>query len=82
MRSRRILAALATTGALTGLVACGANDASVSTRDKGSAQAIINMPDRFPNVAVKCYRGNGVYAANNGSDVPGGIYVVVRDPAC
>lgn len=56
---------------------CG-TDANVDTRDKGDAQAIINMPDRFPNVAVKCYRGNGIYTSNDTSSP----FVVQRDQVC
>lgn len=63
------------------LTGCG-NDADFSTRDKGSAEAIINMPDNFPSVAVKCFRGNGVYTSGQGSGEVAAPFVVSNDRVC
>jgi hypothetical protein len=81
MRYKRTLSVLACIGSL-GLVACGANDAGVSTRDKGSAKALINMPDLFSTVAVKCYEGNGVYVTSTDGENSSSLYVVKDDPVC
>jgi hypothetical protein len=79
---RWLLPVLASTGILMGLVACGANDADVGARDKGSAKALINMPDLFSTVAVKCYEGNGIYVTSTESENSSSLYVVKDDPVC
>lgn len=62
-------------------VACG-EDASVDSRDHGSAKAIINMPDHFANVALKCRGTKGVYVSNNTSAGAGSVFVLLDDPEC
>jgi hypothetical protein len=64
-----------------GAAGCG-NDASVDTRDKGAAKAIINMPDHFPNVAFKCRGSKGIYVTNNTSSGSGSPAVIPNDPEC
>jgi hypothetical protein len=65
----------------TTAAACG-NDASVDTRDKGSAKAIINMPNHFPSIAIKCRGKKGVYTTNNTAHGSGSPFVVLNDPEC
>jgi hypothetical protein len=90
---RKTFAAVALLAVLVGLAGCGmtgtgendrhgTGDAPVADRDD-SAASIINMPDAFPNVAVKCWRGNGIYAtrATESKPVPE-LAVVPADPAC
>lgn len=79
MKRLLLVAALA-----VGLVACsehndkrGRGDAPVGTRDDSPAR-IINMPDQFANVAVKCDRGNGLYVSTR--EAP--PVVIVNDPNC
>lgn len=72
---------------LVGLVAAGCgtgNDVSKGSRDTGSAKAIVNMPNHFNNVAVKCYQGTGIYVTNNTGDAGTGtsLAVVTNDPIC
>lgn len=71
---------------LLGLFAagCGATDAGTGQRDYGSAKAIINMPNHFNNVALKCRGTNGVYVTNNSGDGGTGsaIAVTLNDPEC
>lgn len=66
------------------LTACGGTDAGKGQRDTGSALGIVNMPNHFNNVAVKCYRGNGLYVTNNSGNGGTGtsLAVVVKDPVC
>lgn len=61
----------------------GTGDAPVEPVDKqNNAPAhIINMPDGFPNVAVKCDQGTGIYVTSHGkSDVP--PVIIPNDPRC
>jgi hypothetical protein len=66
------------------LSACSTQDADKGTRDTGSALGIVNMPNHFNNVAVKCYQGNGLYVTNNNGDGGSGssLAVVPKDPVC
>ena len=66
-----------------GLSACGDNDIPDAPRDGGSAKAMINMPDGFPTVALKCRGTSGVYVTQN-YDGSGGAAVAVlpKDPEC
>ena len=61
---------------------CASKDAEVDTRDKGAAKAIINMPDKFPNVSHKCYGTNGIYVSNNTDTGSGAPAVLPNDPQC
>jgi hypothetical protein len=67
---------------LAALVAGCGNDAEVESRDAGNAKAIINMPDKFPNVSHKCYGPNGIYVTNNTETGSGSPAVVLDDPQC
>lgn len=62
------------------LVAGCGNNSSVGTRDKGSAD-ILNFPDHFRNVAMKCDgHGHRVYSTDyNGG---GAAVAVINDPSC
>lgn len=63
-------------------VGCGANDASVSGRDTGSAFK-INMPNHFGTVARKCDGPNMIYETENGGSTGKGTFAVVaNDPRC
>jgi len=82
MKKISIIALIA--GAI-GISACGDDtDAGKGVRDTGDAKAIINMPNHFNNVAVKCYQGNGIYVTNNNGDGGSGssLAVVIKDPVC
>ncbi len=57
---------------------CG-KDADVNLRDKGDAKALINMPDHFDTIALKCYHGKGIYLASTGGSSP---TVILNDPDC
>jgi predicted nucleic acid-binding Zn ribbon protein len=86
MTKMNLLAALAVSATLGGTIAaCGVTtDADKGVRDTGSALGIVNMPNHFNNVAVKCFKGNGIYVTNN--DGTGGngssLAVVTKDPLC
>lgn len=78
MKSRFLILASLTVIILT---ACGSNDAKVESRDKTGA-ALLNMPDGFPTVAMKCDgRGHRIYVPNKGSGDVGGI-AVIDDASC
>jgi hypothetical protein len=52
----------------------------------GSRGQVIRFPNGFRNVAVSCYKGNGVYVTSRG-DVKNGytsssIAVIPSDPIC
>lgn len=83
---RKIAAALATAALLFGATACssynderGKGDAPVQDRkgDDSPAQ-VINMPDDFRNVAIKCIKGSEPWAfVNTTSDDA----MLIQDPA-
>jgi hypothetical protein len=81
MRSRTRIAIGFIAIACPVLAACG-NDAAVGTRDKGNAKLILNMPDGFPNVALKCLGTTGVYVSNNTSVGTGSPAIVLNDSQC
>lgn len=55
----------------------GRGDAPVTGRDDEPAY-VLNMPDQFANVAMKCLGPNGVYSTTREAAVT----VVVDDPNC
>lgn len=55
----------------------GRGDAPVKQYDDTPAY-VINMPDQFANVAIKCYGGNGVYETTREA----APVVVADDPMC
>lgn len=60
------------------VLAVGIGDAPVGDRDDTPA-AVVNMPDRFANVAMKCMGPNGVYVSTREA-AP--VVVVASDPLC
>jgi hypothetical protein len=57
----------------------GRGDAPVADRQGDDAPAnVINMPDRFSNVAFKCWGANGIYVTTDA--VP--PVVIADDPEC
>lgn len=57
----------------------GLGDAPVMNR-KGDDKAavVINFPDTFANIAIKCYKGNGLYVTTRNA----APLVVKDDPLC
>lgn len=55
----------------------GRGDAPVGSADDTPAQ-VVNFPDLFANVAVKCHKGNGIYVTTRDA----APVVVPNDPAC
>lgn len=86
MSEGRAILALIAVFFVVGILAagCGGTDASVSSRDHGAAKAIINMPNHFNNVSVKCYGTTGIYVTNNNGNGGTGsaLAVLANDPAC
>lgn len=79
---KKITIAALLVGAI-GFSACGANDIPDAPRDKGSAKAMINMPDGFPSVALKCRGTTGVYVSNKYESGAGAdVAVLPNDPEC
>lgn len=81
----RALAAL-TVAAVIGLVLLnggagkerrGRGDSPVGVVDDSPAE-VVNMPDRFANVAFKCLGPNGIYSTT--SDAP--VVVIANDDNC
>lgn len=78
---------LAAVLAVTTLAAsnCGANDAPVKTRDRSGA-ALLNMPNHFSTVALKCDGHSHLLAesdhGNDGSGRPGALAVVIDARSC
>ena len=85
-RIRRIARhAVAPTAVIAILVSCGADedkgtrDAPIDTRlQDNSAPYVVNMPDSFMNIAIKCIGPNGIYAHTR----PAAPVVVPDDPLC
>lgn len=86
MKKKLIIYPLVVLGIFLPLTAesCGQNDAGKGERDNGSAKAIINMPDHFNNVALKCRGTTGVYVTNNSGDGGTGssLALLADDPEC
>lgn len=58
------------------------NDAPVKTRDRTGA-ALMNMPDEFPTVAMKCDgSGHIVYEGDDGSGDRGAMAVISDTRSC
>jgi hypothetical protein len=79
---RRVLAAAAVVVALAGCAqkSHGFQDSPVNTHltDNSPAQ-IINMPNRFANIAEKCdHHGHRVYSTTR----DGSALTVIADPSC
>lgn len=55
----------------------GRGDAPVGNKDDTEAD-VINMPDRFANVAFKCYGTTGIYTSTR----PMAFQVIKEDPNC
>ncbi len=72
-----LLAVLAT-GCESRKSARGRGDAPVGPVNTAPG-AVMEMPDQFPNVAVKCQGPNGVYVV---SDDGASAQVVPNDPNC
>lgn len=71
-------------GLMFGLAGCssyndarGKGDAPAAPGDDSSA-AITNMPDGFPNLAVKCLKGDAPWAAAVSTDR---TIILIQDPA-
>jgi hypothetical protein len=81
MNRRRIGAAVVVL-LCTPLIAanCGANDAPVKTRDKSGA-SVMNMPNHFSSVAIKCDGfGHVIYENDHGDSGNGrGVITIVQD---
>lgn len=72
------LAAVATTGACSSFNdSRGRGDAPVSKYDDSPAR-VINMPDKFANVAFKCMGVNGIYSTTRAA----APVVIANDPEC
>jgi hypothetical protein len=80
-RSIKLVGALAF--AALALAACEdgeqLDDAPVGVIDDSPVFVMTNV-DQFPNVAVKCYEGNGIYTTTR--DYGDAITIIVGDPAC
>jgi hypothetical protein len=79
---RRAIAIFVAVVGLALLAGCGNDGAggSAPTTDSSdqSPAAIIAMPDRWDNIAIKCDGPNRVYESAN----DGGLFVVKDDPRC
>ncbi len=80
---RRLLACLAV-GLTVTLAACGPDgtqldDAPVGIVDD-TPQFVMTNLDGFPNVAVRCYGGNGIYTTTR--EYGDAITIIVADPEC
>lgn len=83
--ARLLIATICIIGLIVLLAGCGEDtDAGRGTRDTGDAKAIINMPNHFNNVALKCRGTTGVYVTNNNGDGGTGsdVAVLANDPEC
>jgi hypothetical protein len=58
----------------------GRGDAPVANYDDSGA-VVLNFPDRFSNVAVKCHGPNGVYVTTQ-NEAGKEMRVVANDPNC
>lgn len=87
MRRPTAVPVLALTAALIGVGACaadpndGAGDAPIGAVEK-EPWTVMNNIDGFPNVATRCYGGNGIYVTRSAGDSSDALVVVRDDPAC
>jgi hypothetical protein len=88
-----VLPALALLGG--GLLAAGCGLNLSPAKDDGAGDApiqeglndpwiVLNAPDGYANVAVRCYKGNGVYVTRQGGPETGQrqVEVIPGDPIC
>lgn len=84
------IAALAATAALT-LAGCGQSghnvsrgqgDVPVGEQDRTPAKMVVNFPDAWGNVAIKCYGVNGLYEVTHNDASRPPVVVVPNDPMC
>ncbi len=87
MTTRFPLTLVAVLGAVLLLSACseynderGRGDAGITARDASPA-IVVNMPDGFSNVAIKCAGPNGVYVTTQNANGKQ-LTVVENDPNC
>jgi hypothetical protein len=87
MRIKRIVFAAIGIVLVGGTVAaCGSyneqfKDAPVGQRQNVTAD-VIEMPDKFSNLATVCNNGNRVYVAFHGDGAYAAVAVVAQDPTC
>jgi hypothetical protein len=55
----------------------GKGDSPVGKTDDSPAR-VVNMPDGFANLAIKCYNGNGIYVTTRDAAPT----IIVNDPNC
>ena len=59
----------------------GAGDAPIGTVQQ-KPWTVLNNIDGFPNVATRCYEGNGIYVTRSAGDNSDSLVVIPNDPAC
>ena len=85
--STTLLAALAVAGVLAltagscDVDSSGTGDAPISGYDDSSV-FVINMPDGYPNVAVKCVGDTAIYASTHTEQRPATLKIEHEDPWC
>mgnify|MGYP001194428637 FL=1 len=79
--SALLVAALALTGCSESQDENGLGDAPISTWDPHPAE-IVNMPDDYGNLAVKCHRGNLLYVTTHRYRYASNIWVLPNHPSC
>ena len=73
--------------AAVGLAACspdpqgGAGDAPIAAVEQ-EPWTVLNNVDGFPNIAIRCRAGNGIYVTRSADDNSDTLVVIPNDPAC
>lgn len=81
---RRLLTAVSLTALLTAMVACSGHETRRGRGDapiggvNGKPADIVEFPDQFANIAMKCLDVNGIYVTTREA----APVVVVNDPLC
>jgi len=86
-RPRRLLGIAFTAGLGWSLLGCspdpkgGAGDAPIGSVEQ-QPWVVLNNIDGYPNVATRCYKGNGIYVTRSAGDQSDALVVIRDDPAC
>lgn len=60
----------------------GQGDVPVGAQDRTPAKMVVNFPDAWGNVAIKCYGVNGLYEVTHNDNSRPPVWVVPNDPMC
>ena len=73
---------LAACGQSSHNVSRGQGDVPVGPQDRTPAKMVVNFPDAWGNVAIKCWGVNGLYEVTHNDNSRPPVTVIPNDPMC